>query len=84
MPAEGRTSQICLREGKWTAQESDATKLRLGEHAEGDWREVGKSIVLLRRRSQAKAASLGAPAEKDGVTMLGQGARLGPLVAEGP
>ena len=60
------------------------TKLRLGEHTEGDWREMGKAIVLLHRHSQAKAASLEAPAENGGVSMRGQGARLGPLVAEGP
>ena len=45
---------------------------------------MGKAIVLLHRRSQAKAASLEAPAENGGVSMRGQGARLGPLVAEGP
>ena len=72
--------------GSGAAQDSDAdaTKLRLGEHAEGDWREMGKAIVLLRRCSQAKAASPEATAENDGVSMRGQGAWLGPLLAEGP
>lgn len=45
---------------------------------------MGKAIVLLHRRSQAKAASLEATAENDGFSMQGQGAWLGPLVAEGP
>ena len=78
MLAEGRTSQICLRKGKRSGSGVRCVRAEAGG-ARGSWPEGrGSSIALLRRRSQAKAASLGAPAEIDGVTMLG------PLAAEGP